>query len=106
MFMIERRTAGVLAALASTAAMAVVGNVWDRLDEVATPSTANSTAALATSVRPDLRHNHFLAGGQPGCAPASGTEPQAAPRVAVWPARVLNCLTPGEQANDSSAVPK
>lgn len=106
MFIIERRTAGVLAALATTAAMAVLGNVWDRVDEVATPSTANSTAAFATSVGPAVRHNRFLAGGQLRCAPASGTEPQAAPRPAVWPARALNCLTSSEQANDSSAFPK
>jgi hypothetical protein len=86
MFIIERRTAGVLAALATTAAVAVLGNVWDRVDEVATPSTANSTAAFATSVGSDVRHDPFLAAEQPaGCAPVSGTEPQAAPRQAVWP---------------------
>ena len=79
MFIIERRTAGVLAALATTAAMAVLGNIWDRVDEVATPTTANSTAAFATSVRPEVRHNGFLAGGELGCAQASGTEPQGAP---------------------------
>jgi hypothetical protein len=44
MFIIERRTAGVLAALATTAAMAVLGNIRDWVEEVATPSTANSTA--------------------------------------------------------------
>jgi hypothetical protein len=57
MFIIEQRTAGVLAALASSAAMAVLVNVWDRAHEVAAASTANSTAA--------------------------GTEPQACARVAV-----------------------
>jgi hypothetical protein len=55
MFIVERRTAGVLAALATAAAMAVLGNVWDRVDEGATPSTANSTAAFATSVGPGVR---------------------------------------------------
>jgi len=79
MFIIERRTAGVLAALVTTAAMAVLGNVWDRFDAVERPSTADSTAAFATPVGPDGRQNR-LAGGQAGCAPASGSEPQAAPR--------------------------
>ena len=106
MFIIERRTAGVLAALATTTAMAVIGSVWDRVDDVTAPSTANSNSTFAMSVGPDVRHNRFFAGGQSGCAPASGTEAQAAPRVAVWSARVLNCLTPREQANDSSAFPK
>jgi hypothetical protein len=55
MFIIERRTAGVLAALAGTAAMAILGSVWDRVDEVASPSKANSTAAFATSVGPSVR---------------------------------------------------
>jgi hypothetical protein len=49
MFIIERRTAGVLAALATTAAMVVLGSVRDPVDVVETPTTANSTA-LATSV--------------------------------------------------------
>jgi hypothetical protein len=82
MFIIERRTAGVLAALAFTAAMAVLGNVWDRVDEVATPSSANSTAAFATSVGPDVSDNRLLAGRQPGCPSASGTEPPARARRA------------------------
>ena len=52
MFIIERRTAGVLAALAITAAMVVLGNMWDRVDE--TTSTADSPAAFATSVGPGV----------------------------------------------------
>jgi hypothetical protein len=84
MFIIERRTAGVLAALATTAAMVVLGNVWDRVDAVAAPSTVNSTAAFAL--------NGLLAAEPPGCAPASGTQPQAAPRLA-----------PGERASDPGA---
>jgi hypothetical protein len=55
MFIIERRTAGVLAALATTAAMVVLGNFWDRVDEVGTPYTATSTPAFATSVGPSVR---------------------------------------------------
>ena len=82
MFIIERRTAGVLAALLTTAAMVVLGNLRDPVDEVATPSTANSTAAFATSVAPDVRDNRFPAGDQPGCPPASGPEPRAGARRA------------------------
>jgi hypothetical protein len=55
MFIIERRTAGVLAALATTAAMVVLGNIRDPVDEVETPYTATSTSALATSVGPGIR---------------------------------------------------
>jgi len=80
MFIIERRTAGVLAALVTTAAMAVLGNVWDRFHEVERPATADSTVAFATPLGPDGRQNRYLAGGQAGCVQASGTEPQAAPR--------------------------
>jgi hypothetical protein len=54
MFIIERRTAGVLAALATTAAMVVAGNVRDPVDEVETPHTATSTLAFATSVGPGV----------------------------------------------------
>jgi hypothetical protein len=71
MFIVERRTAGVLAALATAAAMAVLGNVWDRVDEGATPSTANSTAAFATSVGPGVSANCISRGRSPsipGCA--------------------------------------
>ena len=64
MFIIERRTAGVFAALAIPAAMAVLGNIWDRVNEVAGPSTANSTAAFVTSVGPDVSDNRFLVGDQ------------------------------------------
>jgi hypothetical protein len=54
MFIIERRTAGVLAALATIAAMVVLGNVWDRIEELAAASTADSTAAFAPPVGPQL----------------------------------------------------
>jgi len=82
MFIIERRTAAVLAALAISAAIAVLGNAWDPVDEVAAPSTANSAAAFVTSVGPDVSDNHFLAGDQAGCPPASGTQPPAEARRA------------------------
>ena len=75
MFIIERRTAGVLAALAIPVAMAVLGNIWDRVNEVAGPSTANSTAAVVTSVGPDVRDNRFLAGQQTGSAGHSCAAP-------------------------------
>jgi hypothetical protein len=54
MFIIERRTVGVLAALAITAAMVILGNVWDRVDVVETPTGASPTSGLATSVRPGV----------------------------------------------------
>jgi hypothetical protein len=53
MFIIERRTAGVLAALAIPAALALLSNVWDRDGGIADPSVAMSTAALARSVGPE-----------------------------------------------------
>jgi hypothetical protein len=59
MFIIERRTAGVLAALATIAAMIVLGNVWDSVDEVEAPYTATSTPPLATSVGPTVRQIAF-----------------------------------------------
>ena len=49
MFIIERRTAGVLAALATTAAMVVLANVWDPVDAVETSYSATSTPAFSTS---------------------------------------------------------
>jgi hypothetical protein len=55
MFIIERRTAGVLAALAITAAMVVLGNVWDPVDVVETLTTAKSTPPFAKSVGPVVR---------------------------------------------------
>ena len=61
MFIIERRTAGVLAALAITAAMVVLGNVWDRVDVIETPTGANPTIGLATSVGPGVRPSTFAA---------------------------------------------
>ena len=61
MFIIERRVAGVLVALATTAAMVVLGNVRDSVDEVETPTTANSTPALARSVGPGVRPIAFAA---------------------------------------------
>jgi hypothetical protein len=105
MFIIERRTAGVLAALATTAAMAVLGNVWDRVEEVATPSTANSTAAFAASVGPrqaqplSCRRTTRLCAGlrdgatscpSPGCLAHAGSQ----------------LLNAHEQANNSSTFPK
>jgi len=54
MFIIERRTAGVLAALATTAAMVVLANVWDPADEVETPYSVTSTPVFATSVGPGV----------------------------------------------------
>ncbi len=51
MFIIERRTAGVLAALATTAAVVVLGNVRDPVDDAKTPYTATSTPAFAASGR-------------------------------------------------------
>jgi hypothetical protein len=88
MFIIERRTAGVLAALATTAAMAVLGNVWDRVDEVAAPSTENSTAAFAnrsremSTVRNALLANLFLAASSvvaPTIASAANDSADVAP---------------------------
>jgi hypothetical protein len=55
MFIIERRTAGVLAALAIAAVMVVLGNVWDPADVVATSATGQSTPALAMSVGAGVR---------------------------------------------------
>ena len=52
MFIIERRTAGVLAALGITAAVIVLADVWDPVDEVELPHAATSTPALAASVGP------------------------------------------------------
>ena len=59
MFIIERRTVGVLAALATTAAMVILGNVSDGAKE-ATPSPAASD----TSVGADATHDRLLAAGQ------------------------------------------
>ena len=61
MFIIERRTVGVLAGLATTAAMVVLGNVWVSVDAVETEITANSTTALSTSVEPGVRPIEFAA---------------------------------------------
>jgi hypothetical protein len=61
MFIIERRTAGVLAALATIAAIVVVGNVWDPVAAVETRTTANSATAPATSVEPGVRATAFAA---------------------------------------------
>jgi hypothetical protein len=61
MFIIERRTAGVLAALAVAAALVVLGNVWDPLDVADSPTTAISTTAPATSVGPGVRPPAFAA---------------------------------------------
>jgi hypothetical protein len=55
MFIIERRTAGVLAALATTAAMVVLSNVGDPADVAETPTAANSTTAVPTPFEPDAR---------------------------------------------------
>jgi hypothetical protein len=55
MFIIERRTTGVLAALATTAAVVVLGSVLDRVDGVETPATAKSVPASAKSVGPGVR---------------------------------------------------
>ena len=43
MFIIERRTAGVLVALATAAAMVVLASVRDRLDVIESPTAANSS---------------------------------------------------------------
>jgi len=40
MFIIERRTAGVLAALVTPAAVALLSSVWDRLGEIANPASS------------------------------------------------------------------
>jgi hypothetical protein len=55
MFIIERRTAGVLAALATTAVMVALGSAWDRVDEVEIPYTATSTPVVVTSIGPRVR---------------------------------------------------
>jgi len=54
MFIIER-TAGVLAALATAAAVVILSNVWDRAGGSAVQSGATSTAAFATSAGPSVR---------------------------------------------------
>ena len=59
MFIIERRTAGVLAALATTAAMVVLANVLDPVNVVETPSTARSTPAFVTSLGPGVGPSAF-----------------------------------------------
>jgi MFS family permease len=60
MFIIERRTAGVFAALLIPAAMAALSNIWDRDRGIANSSSAASTAAFATSVGPGLGQVHSL----------------------------------------------
>jgi len=55
MFIIERRTAGVLAALAIAAAMVLLGYIGDPVDGVETPTAAISTTALVRSVGPDAK---------------------------------------------------
>ena len=50
MFIVERRTAGVLAALALTAAIAVLSNVGDPPDGTDAPTAANSAAPPAPTV--------------------------------------------------------
>ncbi len=52
MFIIEHRTAGVLAALVIAAVVTVVSSVWDQVGEPAVQSSATATAA-ATSVGPE-----------------------------------------------------
>ena len=49
MFIIERRTAGVLAALAMTAAMVVLSNRGDPPDAIDAPTAANSQTPPATA---------------------------------------------------------
>jgi hypothetical protein len=61
MLIIERRTAGVLAALATTAAMVILGNVRDGVDEGATAPPAES----AQSAGPDATQDRLLAAAQP-----------------------------------------
>jgi len=61
MFIIERRTAGVFAALAIAAAMVVLGNLRDPVEVVETRTTASSTTALATPVGLGVRPNVFAA---------------------------------------------
>ena len=46
MFIIERRTAGVLAALAMTAAMVVLSNMGETADANVAPTATNSTTPL------------------------------------------------------------
>jgi len=65
MFIIERRTAGVLAALAIGAALAVLGNVSGPVDEIEPPHIAATTPALAGPVGRGDRDNCF-AGDRPG----------------------------------------
>ena len=59
MFIIQRRAAGVLAALATTAAMVVLGNVWEPVDEIQTAHIAASTPALMGSVGLGIGDNCF-----------------------------------------------
>ena len=61
MFIIERRTAGVLAALVTPAVVAILSNVWDRVGGPAVQSSAMATAAFATSVGPGVRPIAFAA---------------------------------------------
>jgi hypothetical protein len=61
MFIIERRTAGVLAALATTAAMVILGNVGNGVPEDATPLPAES----AKSAVPSTAQDRLLAAAQP-----------------------------------------
>jgi hypothetical protein len=61
MFIIERRTAGVLVALAIAAAMVVLGNIAEPVAVVDTATTANSTPAFATSAEPGVRPIAFAA---------------------------------------------
>jgi hypothetical protein len=55
MFIIEQRTAGVLAALVIPAVVAILSNVWDRVGGPAVQSSAMATAAFAPSVGPGVR---------------------------------------------------
>lgn len=61
MFIIERRTAGVLAALATTAALVVLGTVREPVDVAETPTTSSPKTALATSAGPGVGRTAFAA---------------------------------------------
>ena len=62
MFIIERRTAGVLAALATTAAMVVLGNFREPVDEIETPLSAH-LAPRAAPAMIDLSQVTFVGSG-------------------------------------------
>jgi hypothetical protein len=64
MFIIERRTAGVLAALATAGALAILGNVADRA-EFAVPSSPSRAIGLSRSQADTRTRNlHSLGSGR------------------------------------------